>query len=347
MLIRCSHTSQFGTQYSPYLWPVAVVWAFDRALRLARLGYCNLHVRLSGKALKTSSTATYDKENNVIRIDVCPGSNMLKPAPGQYYHIYQPFSLRGWENHPFTLSSFKTPTSTTVESSVVENDIEKGTTVVNTRPASTERSPEATVLTFWMRPFDGWTKRLRDQCLKSGGTTHPRLLIEGPYGRRSDLHKYDRVVMVAGGTGISASVPYIAEHGRLAARGACKTTKIQLHWATRQSSFLRHLSHEELSEALQWPEFEGFFYNTAVASPELDEKPEFVSEKPEIAVQYRVPNIQAIVSDAAENAMASKESVVVHVCGPPSMADEARAAVHAALKRGCSRIEYVEDAFAW
>ena len=138
------HTSKSGTVtvYNPYLWPVVAIWVFDRFLRLVRLVYCNVHVRHN--TLSTPSTISYDEDSNLIRLEVLAPSPKIKPAPGQYYYLYQPMTWRGWENHPFSLGAWTSPNSkqrqvstdtmdTLVESDVyfekdvdVEKDLEKG-----------------------------------------------------------------------------------------------------------------------------------------------------------------------------------------------------------------------------
>jgi hypothetical protein len=68
---------------------------------------------------------------------------------------------------------------------------------------------------FWIRPFDGWTRRLRNDCLRSPTlTVDSTFLIEGPYGQVSPLYSYERVILIAGGSGIAGVLPYVQEHLR-------------------------------------------------------------------------------------------------------------------------------------
>lgn len=113
-----SHTHLSVDAYSPYLYPPMAIWGIDRALRILRQVYCNLHVKLSGSVAGTESTAHYDTETNVIRLEVIPGSRILSPQSGQHYFIYQPLRWRGWENHPFTLASWSELGSSDIDAEV-------------------------------------------------------------------------------------------------------------------------------------------------------------------------------------------------------------------------------------
>lgn len=152
-----SHTSKSGAvkYYNPYLWPVVAIWSLDRFLRLVRLVYCNVHVRHN--TLSTPSTITYDEDSNLIRLDVLAPSPKIKPAPGQFYYLYQPMTWRGWENHPFSLGAWSNANSkarqvstdtmdTLVESNhgekLFEKDIEKGMVVVQPYPSPSASSDD-------------------------------------------------------------------------------------------------------------------------------------------------------------------------------------------------------------
>ena len=108
MLTPESHTIVFeGHEYWQYLLPSVIVWALARCLRVARLVYCNVHVRLSkGKLINISeSRMEYDEAADVVRLEVTPGIASLHARPGNYYFVYQPLRLTGWENHPFTVGA--------------------------------------------------------------------------------------------------------------------------------------------------------------------------------------------------------------------------------------------------
>ncbi|KAF7169015.1 hypothetical protein CNMCM5623_001868 [Aspergillus felis] len=342
-------------EYWFYLWPAVVIWISDRALRLIRIVYCNLHVQLGfySRFQRTECVATYDNAADIIRLKLTPGS-ALQPASGQYYFLYQPFRLTGWESHPFTLGSWSyqdgappAPGSRTKSdcSDVTEIPLLPGTPSSSSDYGSIDTAadlPEHRMaLHFWIRPYDGWTRRLRDQCLQSlTRTIQPNILLEGPYGEQCPLWKYESVLLIAGGTGIAAAVPYIQDHVIRSSTGQTSTQDIHLVWTARQSALMRDISGRELKQALRRKDFRVSFYVTSesMSQAEIIDGVEFMCGR---------PDLQAIITAHAEEARLSSSSVVVLVCGPSGMADEARAAVHQAMRRGCRSLRYLEESFDW
>ncbi|OQV01412.1 hypothetical protein CLAIMM_06779 [Cladophialophora immunda] len=403
------HTAIFDGEYNGYLWPLVAIWSFDRAARLARWAYCNLHIRWSEAVVRSTASATYDKDGDFIRLEIVPGSRMLKPGPGQHYFLYQPMTWKGWENHPFTLGAYETVTESDPASVAMVNagaedstDIEalagKDIGVVaagSSSPTSSDVTPDPSQhkltlvqdkvgrqkLTFLIRPFGSWTKRLRNQCLKSPtGVVTPHLFIEGPYGEHSPLHTYENVVFVVGGTGISGAMPYLQDHvrrtsteaqaSRTGGKVATRTRDITLVWATKQPAMLRSVVAHELKPMLGREDIHIHLHATSCREPRsgssgpdsTDEDHAVVAGDKEVdlksdpttsigdglAISYGRPDISAailkVVNDV-DSAGAAGGRIAILTCGPGGMADEARAAVHRALKQGKRGVEYFEEAF--
>ncbi|PKX93593.1 ferric reductase family protein [Aspergillus novofumigatus IBT 16806] len=342
-------------EYWFYLWPAVVIWISDRVLRLIRIVYCNLHVRLGSRSRLqcTECVATYDKAADIIQLELIPGSG-LQPAPGQYYFLYQPFRLTGWESHPFTLGSWSyndgvpaTPSLRLKSNHIDVSEVpllpetSSSSSDYGTVDTSADLSERKLALHFWIRPYDGWTRHLRDQCLKSPTRTiQPNILLEGPYGEKCPLWKYESVLLIAGGTGIAAAVPYIQDHIIRSSTGQTSTQDIHLVWTARQPALVRDIAGRELEQALRRKDFRVSFYVTAESmSPyEVMDGVEFGCGR---------PDLQAIITAHAEEARLSSSSVAVLVCGPSGMADQARAAVHQAMRRGFRSVRYVEESFDW
>jgi ferric-chelate reductase len=355
---------------------VVVIWFVDRLLRLVRLIYCNLHVRVqAGKSIQfTRSFATYDKASDVIRLEVVHGPTRLQPTPGQYYYLYQPFRLTGWESHPFTLgawsyetglSTSKTPTPPFTKD---DNDIDVTQVPLLSYSSSKSRTPPEGVppldvpqtlrLVFWIRPYDGWTRHFKEQCVRSPDRVFDTtVLLEGPYGEQFPLWNYESALLVVGGTGIAAAVPYIQDHiARCAADNTEGTTRIQnihLVWTSRQEAFVRDVAARELNLALARDDFQASFYVTS-ATPAQDETvPDECStlreELPGKAIEIGKgrPDLQSLVLAHAHESQLSDCSAAVLVCGPPAMADEVRAAVYQTLRQGYKGVRYIEESFSW
>ncbi|KAJ5731202.1 uncharacterized protein N7483_005710 [Penicillium malachiteum] len=351
------HTSYFGTQYNGYLWPTVAIWCFDRFLRLVRLVYCNFSV-FSGKAKTTNASVMYSSASDVIRIDLQPTASSLKGRPGQFYYLYQPYTLRGWENHPFTLGAF---TNGFEDSSPNTPEIVKKKVTTTTTAQLSDSSDDAVklksyrssslsnTLTFWIRPYDGWTKRLRNECIKGGGVCYPKILIEGPYGHTQMLHTYDSITMIMGGTGIACAVPYVQDFLGKSKIAISYTSKIKLVWTVRQPEFVEEVCANDLSAAICDQRIEFEFYCSKKNVPTNISTSVHSSDEvtKQIIIQSGRAPVASLIAESGTEAKLSNSRAAVLVCGPAAMADEARAAVHQALKNGCRTLDYFEEAYGW
>ncbi|KAL4792196.1 ferric reductase NAD binding domain-containing protein [Aspergillus venezuelensis] len=106
-------------------------------------------------------------------------------------------------------------------------------------------------------PYDGWTRRLRDQCRKASnkgaGTAvvTPKILLEGPYGHSAPLHTFDTVLIIVGGTGIAAAVPYIIDHVSRVTKASTRVLRIRLVWAARTREMYERVFADALAGLLR------------------------------------------------------------------------------------------------
>ncbi|KAF2083679.1 hypothetical protein K490DRAFT_51054 [Saccharata proteae CBS 121410] len=378
------HVAHEDGEYNPYLWPLVAIWSFDRLLRIIHLIACNVRLKLGSSAMGSEAVATYNKDADVIRLEITPSSALLKPGPGQHYFLYQPASWKGYENHPFTLGAWTTDSTAewAASTDLQDRHTAKDQTASGITPASDSSSATSTSgqagskrektsvadrrgrmqLVFWIRPYDGWTRRLRDACLGSReeGIVRSTLLIEGPYGERAPLHNFETVLLFAGGTGISSAIPYIQDHvERVSRQGAagCRTRRLRLFWTSRQPAFLREVATRELQPALELEEFDATLFCTGAgksmdsstdASTALGEKSgTWSGAGARLTMRSGRPDMRSLIRSSAFDVTAEGGRIAVLLCGPTAMADEARGAVHAAMKEGCRGIEYVEETFGW
>jgi ferric-chelate reductase len=374
------HTSVFvDRQYDGYLWPVVAIWVFDRFLRLVRLTYCNLRVASGGKFISTTkATATYSEAANVVKLVVSPAHSLLRPRPGQYYFVYRPLRWKGWESHPFTVGSWRDESdyvrndvySSSASSSgdarprSINDDKEKEGSVVNashdssrSNSVSKPLAASGQELIFWLRPRDGFTRELRDHCRKFDNfTSTSSILIEGPYGHHAKLHNYETVLLIAGGTGMSGIVCYIQEHIRRVKAGKpVRTQNIQVIFSCKQEAFIREVCAAELREAVSRDDIDFQFFSTGTQmsiSSAAGSKTEAPNRgvNVEVVVSHGRPDLGAAVSSAAQaiaEGGARAGRLAVLVCGPASMADQARKSVRRAMKEGRRNIEYIEETFGW
>ncbi|KAK6381382.1 hypothetical protein LTS17_004439 [Exophiala oligosperma] len=370
------HTEMFANKFNDYLWPVVAVWVFDRSARVVRLVYCNFHLSFSGGPVVTKTTATYLQDANVIRLEVIPGSNLLKPGPGQHYFIYQPAKWKGWENHPFTLGAWHglkqhdnaaiMSCSTSDDNTVRKKDVEIQVLPVNSpmtpiganfpsqrRKSITQVSEYK--LVFFVRPYSSWTMRLKEECLKSlSGSVKATTLIEGPYGERSPLHQFETVVLIVGGTGLSGALPYLLDHVNRSASGQTQTRHITLIWCAKQAAMIRDVAARELQLVLDREDVNVYFHATSQyeipIAMEASNIEKWVHAYPQLMISYRRPDIRRTIRSVVENAHAAGSAggkVAIMTCGPAAMADEARSVIHQVLKGGMNNVEYFEETFGW
>jgi ferric-chelate reductase len=346
--------------------------------------------------MTTKASATYSEQGDFIRLELIPGSTLLQPGPGQHYFLYQPMKWKGWENHPFTLAGYERIEDTE------EAQTEAGMPQLNSPaekeiPGSSAGSSsgqsigpalphgQRTVfhdsrgqqkLTFLVRPFGSWTRRLREECLQSpSGIITPHIFLEGPYGERSPLHTFEHVVFIVGGTGISGALPYMQDHAKRVAddarqrAGAAEgkrstlTRNITFVWSTKQASMIRDVAAQELRPYIGRGDVRVHLYATSRANvrlasmeplpPNSGDKefkimPPTDADSSNINIAYGRPDIQGTilgVIDEMNDTGAAGGRIAILTCGPAGMADEARAAVHKALKQGKRCVEYIEEAF--
>ncbi|KFZ12368.1 hypothetical protein V502_07118 [Pseudogymnoascus sp. VKM F-4520 (FW-2644)] len=370
------HTKIFNGAYDSYLWPLVAIWVLDRLLRIIRQVYCNIHVNRSMDILQTMSTATYSKEADLIRLEVVPGSESLKPKPNQHYFLYQPLKWRGWENHPFTLAGWEkieddgpiisnTKSSPTTETTTNDNVSLESASIDSPSNFRSELTNSAQLqlqgrykFLFYVRPSTGWTKRLRDECIKhASGPLKTHILLEGPYGETTPLHHFENIVLLAGGTGIAGVLPYLKEHIARLAQGTTVTNSITLVWAAKQAAVLHDLAARELATVLKREDIKASFHATSnrkFGRVDRNMNDTVKNAEDDLAVEldviYSRPDVRGKVLEVVQEvreAGSQGRRIAVLVCGPAGMADEARGAVHVALKSGMRGVEYIEESFGW
>ncbi|OQE76354.1 hypothetical protein PENNAL_c0067G01778 [Penicillium nalgiovense] len=371
-LVGCFyHTVIFeGNEYWKYLWPTLGLWVIDRFLRIVRLCYCNIHVSLSNRRLAEVSVSrmVYNETADVVRLEITPGTPSLQPSPGQYYFLYQPFRLTGWESHPFTIGAWsyeigdQTSLVPIFEGRIKSLDVshvpllaggvsDRDYQCISENGSSGQEEYLKLKLTFWVRPYDGWTKQLRRQCLSSPAkTSETTILLEGPYGETFPLWRYESVLIIVGGTGIASAVPYIQDHLRRSVEDwhtspeneKTRVRDMELVWTTKQAAFIRDVARRELKHALKREDFSASFYATRDSTTYSEDPTDFGFE-----IQSGRPHLQSLIMSRACDACSAGTSLAILVCGPPRMADEARAATHLAMRQGHRSIKFVEESFTW
>lgn len=301
-----------GAGFTTWIYIAIGVWAFDRAARLARI-------------VKTGIRRANVVEigDGYVRVDI--EGVRWGTSPGRHVYVHFPTinPLRPWESHPFSIlptsllhrrqpSSPSTPDRSSNDDGEVgrhgSNDIEKetGTTVVAgagpiRMPHTVDRT--TTGITLFIRKSGGMTKSLP--------SSHKGLLtlLDGPYpnNKTSAVLGCDRVILIAGGIGITGVLPWLDSH-----------PSVKLAWSVKESARC-------LVTAMD-----------AVLGRIADEDKEVrVGQRLDIE-GLLVPEIQA-----------GWQRIGVVACGPGGLCDDARAAVTAAGRKHKTIFVLEVDAYSW
>ena len=182
------------------------VWGFDRFIRLLLLAR---YGRLGAKLTPLGGT---------IRVDL---EGVRWTGPGRHGYAYFPAVRKWapWESHPFSIipSHLLAPAITASASSSEGHSTPKAES-----PAEpTLLSPQQRGITFYVKSHSGLTRSLHALATSAARTT---ALIEGPYGHNG-VPSCDRLILIAGGVGITATLPFLAYHHN-----------VKLYWSVKEHS---------------------------------------------------------------------------------------------------------------
>ncbi|KAH7346941.1 ferric-chelate reductase-like protein [Pyrenochaeta sp. MPI-SDFR-AT-0127] len=323
-------------EWNIFIWPCLAIWIFDRILRLGRI------LAFNWNPFSTKATVSYDSNSNLIQMVVDGGRNKIAPSPGSYYYIHMLDDLLyAYQSHPFTLAYVSSDVGSTLHSPLVSRpppnrsnsslSTESNESEALLRPSSTSKSD----LVFLIRPYDGFTSRLKLRCL-----LHPKkvsVLIEGPYGHTVPLHTFPNILFIVGGTGIAVPLSHLH---RLLQTDSCAQS-VKIVWAVREHAFLESVLRD----------FKGLLGDERVSmvvhvTRDDEVKDEVQSEDlKSVRILTHRPDVSMTVEQSARDS--SHQGLAIVACGPALMADQARKASVQVLGQGYLGVEYFEESFKW
>ncbi|KAF9534178.1 ferric reductase NAD binding domain-containing protein [Crepidotus variabilis] len=216
IFLICAYYHTKAVEHSTYIFPAFIVWGLDRFLRGCRLVWNNemWNSKHSGDAL------VEPLGQDTIRLTL--RRRGVTWTPGQHAYVILPtISRLPFEAHPFTISS-----------------------IPETVNDKKERD-----LVFLIRGRSGFTGLLRRHASKNAESRVPAFL-DGPYGSPPNLRQYSSCILVAGGSGISYTLPLLLDLVSANQRGEKSAVKrVVFVWALRDSAHLKWIS-EALLRAL-------------------------------------------------------------------------------------------------
>jgi predicted ferric reductase len=323
-------------EWNIFIWPCLVIWILDRVLRAGRAIAFNRHI------WNTKAIVSYNSVSNLVRMDVDGSKNWIKPQAGMYYYVHVLDDiLYAHQNHPFTLAyvspDLNTPSSTPLSPLTTRPSPHRTDSSQSSESDALLTSAKSTSsnLIFLIRPYDGFTSRLKSYCL-----LHPaklRVLIEGPYGHSEPFHLFPNVLFIVGGTGIAVPMSHLAR--LLSTTSHARSVKIV--WAVREHAFLASVLRD----------FSGMLgdervYMEVHVTQDKEVEAEVLGEDlKSVRIVTRRPDVYAAVHEAARDA--GQEKLAVVACGPAGMADQTRGACVEMLGKGYRGVEYFEESFKW
>ncbi|KAL8391925.1 hypothetical protein RB595_002218 [Gaeumannomyces hyphopodioides] len=328
------HLYEYNWGYEIWVWFAVGVWGSDKLARLARTARNGL--RTAKVSAVGGSGGQYLRiEVDGVRVD------------GVAYLRFPTLGWIFWENHPFSVvSSFADADSqaeeveakgegggvgvTAGEKSASDNVAEEARDPSPSGSSVAPRHPQtaAPCATFIVRIRGGVTGRLAARLTASSSPdTQPLrlpVLVEGSYRYAASgaarVRGCEALLCVAGGVGVTALLPLLREFSSAAAaapaKGGAPTTTARLVWGVRDGSLPAALAGQMAGLG-----------GVAV----------------EMSVGARV-DVRAVLKDEMA---AGRGPLGVVVCGPPGMADDARAAVAELGRSGRRAVVFVDEAFSW
>ncbi|KAF8592671.1 hypothetical protein K439DRAFT_1504455 [Ramaria rubella] len=302
-----------------YFWPGLILWGFDRTVRLLRLLVLN---RVWCGLQKTRASVEL-LAADTVRLTF--RRNMFW-KPGQHVFLNLPgISTFPAELHPFTIASIPRG---------AENGSDKVVCIIRAR--------------------EGLTKRLRDHVVVNG-TAPITVLVDGPYGCPPNLCTSSTVVLIAGGSGVTFTLPLLADIICRSREGTAAVTKILWIWTVRDGAHLRWIESTLCEACLNMPPhliLDARVYISGpsqdaptfpvdrksdedVSTPSTDSDSEDSEKKhewnPTLNFPYQTRQGRPDVHQILEEATVCQGHVSVSVAGPPQLAQAVRGALRSKL----------------
>jgi predicted ferric reductase len=324
-------------EWNIFIWPCLGLWIFDRVIRLGRT------LAFNRNPFNTKATVSYDPASNLVRMDVDGSKSLVASKPGTYYYIHVLDDLLyAHQSHPFTLayvsSDLNEPPSTPLSPSTLRPSPMRSSSATSSESDALllhSARNKTSNLVFLIRPYDGFTSRLKSHCLLY--PKYLRVLIEGPYGHTVPLNTFPNILFVVGGTGIAVPLSHLAH----LLSSSSQAQSVKIIWAVREYSFLASILRD----------FRGLLVDERVemevhVTRDGEAKDDVLGEElRSVRVMIHRPDVHAAIEEAARDAGQRRLAVVA--CGPALMADQARKASVNMLGRGYKGVEYFEESFKW
>lgn len=207
------HCHHYLTSWN-YLFATLAIWLSSYCVRILYLNWT--HPRRMSWLIGDEAAVTILPEN-AIKITI---PTQVKWRPGQYVYLRMP-GISIFENHPFTIAS------------LCNEDF------------PSEYGEQYRDMTLVFRPFGGFTRKVLDSAVERGHRATYRAFIDGPYGgMQRDLASFNTVVLLAGGSGITAIVSQLLDLIKKMRDGKAVTRQVHVVWALQRPETMEWFKEE-------------------------------------------------------------------------------------------------------
>lgn len=233
-----------------------------------------------------------------------------------------------------------------------------------------------------IKAYGGFTRKIAKALAASDveeGELHPvrkiKLFVDGPYGHATSLERYQSVVLVAGGTGLAATIAHLADLAKCAKRETLEVQRIVLIWVVRHArEFIYIIFASDRLICIFTEACNVLLEYLLRLQPLLPSSPHYLS----VHIHYTgqatseksgLSEIQDILAPASpfasitvhvgrpaigpyidEVASLGQGKIALSVCGPTGLCDTSREAVRSRMGKDghdAETLAYHEESFTW
>ncbi|KAH7122375.1 ferric reductase like transmembrane component-domain-containing protein [Dendryphion nanum] len=197
-----------------YLFATLGIWMTSYLMRLFYLNWTN---PFKSAWLIGDEAAITIMPENAIKVTI---PTQMRWRPGQYVYLRMP-GISIFENHPFTIAS------------LCSDDF------------PSEYGPGYRDMVLVFRPFGGFTNKVYQSALEHGPWKTYRAFIDGPYGgMQRRIEAFDDVVLIAGGSGITAIISQLLSLIKKMRDGKAVTRNVHVIWALKRPETMEWFKEE-------------------------------------------------------------------------------------------------------
>lgn len=236
------HAQNFAFAF--WIYPCFVIWGLDRLIRFLRLVVFN-HSYFGFRSGSTMDATAELLSDDFVRLRFHRPSH-FHWTPGQTAYLIMPSVSRlPFEAHPFTIASFNSTLFDVPEEQKPTD--EKYAEISLARGSLGSSTPFWKELVFFINVREGFTTRLKDAALKGDKV---KVFVDGPYGPSPNLGSYDTSVLIAGGSGVSYTLPVLLDIIERVRNGESRCHRVVFIWSIRSVDHI-HWINDVLIRALR------------------------------------------------------------------------------------------------